>query len=712
MSSFENNMDDNRREESSLTGIYGRNCFSNAVMRERLPKTVYKELLAVQAGDKELDPDIAEVVASAMKDWAIEHGATHFTHWFQPLTGLTAEKHDSFISPTGDGRIIMEFSGKELVKGEPDASSFPSGGLRATFEARGYTAWDASSPAFLKEDATGVTLCIPTAFISYFGHALDKKVPLLRSMEAVSRQALRVLHALGSPEVKRVVSTMGAEQEYFLIDRDLYLARPDLIFTGRTLFGALPVKGQESEAHYFGAIREKVLAFMRDINLDLWKMGVSAKTQHNEAAPAQFELAPIFASSNVACDANQLVMETLRKVAERHGMMALLHEKPFRGVNGSGKHNNWSLSTDSGANLLEPGENPESNARFLLFLCAVIEAVDRYALILRASAANSGNDHRLGGHEAPPAIISVFLGDQLVGILDAVAEGRPWDGKSGHKLELGAASLPKLPRDLSDRNRTSPFAFTGNKFEFRMVGSSQSIATPNMVLNTAAAQVFSEFADRLESATDVHAELQAIVRQSWQAHKRVCFSGNGYSPDWVIEAARRGLPNIANAAQALPHLASPDAIKLFETHKVLSRAEAESRAEIYLDKYAKQIAVEAQVMVDMARRLIFPAVTEAVRQLCDATESFAKLKLDSGPLSENAHALSAILSQFHRECATLESELSALDAIPTAVERASRARGSLFESMEKLRGFSDKMERMVDRELWPFPTYDELLFAP
>jgi glutamine synthetase len=698
--------------EPSLVGIYGCNCFSNALMRERLPKSIFKELLLVQSGEKELGPDVAEVVASAMKDWAIERGATHFTHWFQPLTGLTAEKHDSFISPTGDGRVILEFSGKELVKGEPDASSFPSGGLRATFEARGYTAWDVSSPAFLKEDGTGVTLCIPTAFISYYGHALDKKVPLLRSMEAVSRQAVRLLRALGNSEVKRVVSTMGAEQEYFLIDRELYLRRPDLIFTGRTLFGALPVKGQESEAHYFGAIRERVLAFMRELNRDLWKMGVSAKTQHNEAAPSQFELAPIFASSNVACDANQLVMETLRKVAERHGLVALLHEKPFRGVNGSGKHNNWSLSTDSGANLFDPGENPESNARFLLFLTAIIEAVDRYSPLLRASAANSGNDHRLGGHEAPPAIISVFLGSQLVSILDAVVAGKPWDGKQGGKLELGTNSLPRLPRDLSDRNRTSPFAFTGNKFEFRMVGSSQSIATPNMALNVAAAQVLSEYADRLEKAKDPHAEIQAIIRESWKAHKKVCFDGNGYSAEWVKEAARRGLPNIGTAAEALLGLASPDAIALFEAHKVLTKEEAESRVEIYLDKYAKQIDIEAQVMIDMSRRSIFPAVVEAINRLSDAKDGFERMGLDSSPVEERAKRLSVLLSGLCKGTDALELASNALDDIVSPALRAKAARGPVFQAMDDLRAVSDEMERLVDKELWPFPTYDELLFAP
>jgi glutamine synthetase len=698
-------------DEPSLAGIYGCNCFSNAIMRERLPKSVFKELLQVQSGEKELSADVAEVVASAMKDWAIERGATHYTHWFQPLTGLTAEKHDSFISPTGDGRVILEFSGKELVKGEPDASSFPSGGLRATFEARGYTAWDVSSPAFLKEDGTGVTLCIPTAFISYYGHALDKKVPLLRSMDAVSRQAVRLLKALGQAEVRRVTSTMGAEQEYFLIDRELYLRRPDLIFTGRTLFGSLPVKGQESEAHYFGAIRERVLAFMRELNRDLWKMGVAAKTQHNEVAPSQFELAPIFASSNVACDANQLVMETLRKVAERRGMVALLHEKPFRGVNGSGKHNNWSLSTDSGQNLLEPGENPESNARFLLFLAAVIEAVDRYAPLLRAAAANSGNDHRLGGHEAPPAIISIFLGDQVTGILDAVAAGKPWAGKQDGKLELGTSSLPPLPRDISDRNRTSPFAFTGNKFEFRMVGSSQSIATPNMALNVAVAQVLSEYADRLELSKDVHAEIQAIVRDSWKAHKKVCFDGNGYSAEWVKEAARRGLPNVGTAAEALPGLASEDAIRLFENHKVLTREEAESRVDIYLAKYAKQFEVEAQVMVDMSRRGIFPAVVEAVNRLSDAKDGFARLGLDASPVEQRAGRLSALLGRLCVETDALEKVSRELDGIEGSAAKAKAARGPVFEAMDRLRAVSDEMERLVDRELWPFPTYDELLFS-
>jgi glutamine synthetase len=569
--------------KTPVAGLYGSNSFSNAVMRERLPKDIYKEIVAVQNGEKELTLDVAEVVAASMRDWAISKGASHYTHWFHPLTGLTAEKHDSFIAPTGDGRVIMEFSGKELVKGEPDASSFPSGGLRATFEARGYTAWDVTSPAFLKQDPTGTTLCIPTAFISYYGHALDKKVPLLRAMDALNKQALRVLRALGNESVKRVFTTVGPEQEYFLIDKEYYDQRPDLMLTGRTIFGALPAKGQEMEDHYFGAIKERVAGFMRELNTELWKVGIAAKTQHNEVAPNQFEIAPVYANTTAAVDANQMVMETIRSVARRHGMEGLLHEKPFAGVNGSGKHNNWSMATDDGINLFDPGENPESNARFLLFTAAVVEAVDRYALLLRSSVATSANDHRLGANEAPPAIVSIFFGGPLTEIFDNIAEGKS-SGKSasGEKIKLGVTSLPALPKDVSDRNRTSPFAFTGNKFEFRMVGSSQSIATPNTFLNVAVAQVLSEFADKLESVprASKNDAIQNIIKESYSKHRKVVFNGNGYTDEWVREAERRGLPNVKNAVDALSVLIRTETINLFETHKVLSKEEMESRYHI------------------------------------------------------------------------------------------------------------------------------------
>ncbi|MBU1081954.1 MAG: glutamine synthetase III, partial [Spirochaetes bacterium] len=619
-----------------VTELFGCNCFSNAVMREWLPKATFKELLSVQAGERELSLSVADIVADAMKAWAIEKGATHYTHWFHPLTGLTAEKHESFIAPTGDGRVLMEFSGKELIKGEPDASSFPSGGLRATFEARGYTAWDATSPAFLKQDPTGTTLCIPTAFFSYYGHALDKKVPLLRSMDCLDRQAMRILRALGNVSAKRVITTVGPEQEYFLVDKAYFDERPDLMLTGRTVFGSMPAKGQEMEDHYYGAINERVAAYMRDLNYELWKVGVAAKTQHNEVAPNQFELAPIFSTTNVAVDSNQLVMETIKKVAQRHGMEALLHEKPFAGVNGSGKHNNWSMATDDGVNLLEPGENPESNARFLLFITAIVEAVDRYALLLRSSAAIAGNDHRLGANEAPPAIISVFFGEQLCAILDEIVDGKEHSAKGGHTIELGVTSLPRLPIDISDRNRTSPFAFTGNKFEFRMVGSSQSIATPNTYLNTAVAQVLSEFADALERADDKIAAIRDVIRVSYSRHRRVVFNGNGYSDEWVKEAERRLLPNVKATVDALPVLVQKESVELFERHKVMTRAEAESRYLIYLEKYSKQINIEAGVMVDMAKRIVFPAVASFAGSLARDASALAAIGASSAAAEKRA----------------------------------------------------------------------------
>lgn len=696
--------------KTEVTDVYGVNSFSNAVMRERLPKNVYKEILEIQAGEKELSLELAEVVASAMKDWALEKGATHYTHWFHPLTGLTAEKHESFISPTPDGEVLMEFSGKELIKGEPDASSFPSGGLRATFEARGYTAWDTTSPAFLKQDPTGTTLCIPTAFIGYYGHALDKKVPLLRSMDALGVQALRVLKALGNTTSRRVITTVGAEQEYFLVDAEYYAKRPDLILTGRTVFGSMPAKGQEMEDHYYGAIKEGVSAFMRELNYELWKVGVPAKTQHNEVAPNQFELAPIYTTTNVAVDGNQLVMETIKKVARRHGMEALLHEKPFAGVNGSGKHNNWSMATDDGLNLLEPGANPESNARFLLFLAAVVEAVDRYSALIRASAATAGNEHRLGANEAPPAIVSVFLGGQLCEILDSIVDGKPYAKKGGEKIKLGVTSLPSLPMDLSDRNRTSPFAFTGNKFEFRMVGSSQSIATPNTYINLTVAQVLSEFADKLEKASDKAAAIQAIVRESYSKHRRVVFNGNGYSEEWVKEAERRGLPNIKTAADALSVLVQGETIDLFERHKVLTKAEMESRYHIYVEKYSKQIKVEAGVVIDMTRRYIFPAATAFAGGLAREAASLAAIGAVSSPQEKRAKRIAELVSELYDETEKLEKALAEAHDLEDTVLQAKAYREKVFSQMASVRSRVDAIEKLVSKEAWPFPTYEDLLF--
>ena len=697
--------------ETFVPSLYGTNCFSNSVMRERLPKNIYKEILAVQAGEKELSLEVAEVVAASMRDWALEKGATHYTHWFHPLTGLTAEKHDSFIAPTSDGKVLMEFSGKELIKGEPDASSFPSGGLRATFEARGYTAWDVTSPAFLKQDPTGTTLCIPTAFFSYYGHALDKKVPLLRSMDALNKQAIRVLHALGYVNSKRVITTVGPEQEYFLVDKKYFDERPDLMLTGRTVFGSMPAKGQELEDHYFGAIKERVALFMRELNMELWKVGVAAKTQHNEVAPNQFEIATIFTTTNVAVDSNQLVMETIKKVARRHGMEALLHEKPFAGVNGSGKHNNWSMATDDGVNLLDPGENPESNARFLLFTAAVVEAVDRYALLLRSSAATAGNDHRLGANEAPPAIISVFFGGPLTEIFDSIADGKPVSKSNGvERIRLGVTSLPSLPKDVSDRNRTSPFAFTGNKFEFRMVGSSQSIATPNTYLNTAVAQVLSEFADKLEKATDKNAAIEAIVKESYTKHRRVVFNGNGYSEEWVKEAERRGLPNVRSTVDVLPVLIQPETINLFETHRVFSKEEMESRYHIYLERYSKQINIEAGVMITMARRSIFPAVSAFAGSLARDAASLAAIGAVSAPQEKKAKRIADLLNEMNEETDKLEKVLTEAQETEDAFVQAKTYREKVVHQMSILRNKVDSLEKLVDKKAWPFPDYEELLF--
>ena len=697
--------------KTPLHEVYGSNCFSDSEMRERLPKSIYKEVKAVQEGNKPLTLAVAEVVASAMKDWAIDKGATHYTHWFQPLTGSTAEKHDSFISPIADGRVMMEFSGKELIKGEPDASSFPSGGLRATFEARGYTAWDTTSPAFVREDSSGVTLCIPTAFVSYNGEALDKKVPLLRSMDALNAQVLRLLKILGV-DAGKVTPTIGPEQEYFLIKRDLYDKRSDLMLTGRTLFGTMPAKGQEMDDHYFGNIKEPAAAFMSELNYELWKLGISAKTQHNEVAPNQFELAPIFDSANVATDRNQLVMASMEKIATRHGMVALLHEKPFAGVNGSGKHNNWSMSTDTGLNLLEPGDSPEDNANFLLFLVAIIKAVDEYAALLRATASNSGNDHRLGANEAPPAIISIFLGEQLESILEKLSEGKTVETATGEVLEIGMTSLPDLPKDLTDRNRTSPFAFTGNKFEFRMVPSSASIAGPNTAINTAVAEVVSGFADRLEKASDLKAEIAEIVKETYKAHKKVIFNGNGYSDDWVLEAEKRGLPNIKSTIEAIPVYAEKKSVELFVKHGVFSKEELESRVEIYLEAYSMQINVEAKIMVEMAEKQIYPvaskygkALSETILKAREAVASF-----NTGAYEKTLMKLSDNINCMMDKAEELKA-LIAKAADEENVEKcASIFRNEVFIKMGELREYGDALEVIIPKNEWPFPSYEDLLF--
>jgi glutamine synthetase len=699
--------------ETPVAEFYGINSFSNSVMRERLPKNIYREIRAVQDGEKELSLEVAEVVAAAMRAWAIERGASHYTHWFHPLTGLTAEKHDSFIAPTGDGKVIMEFSGKELVKGEPDASSFPSGGLRATFEARGYTAWDATSPAFLKEDPTGTTLCIPTAFISYYGQALDKKVPLLKSIDALSKQAVRVLRALGNTKTKRVITSVGPEQEYFLVDKEYYDKRPDLMLTGRTVFGSMPAKGQEMEDHYFGAIKERVAGFMRELNTELWKAGIAAKTQHNEVAPNQFEIAPVFTNTTTAVDTNQVVMETIRNIARRHGMEALLHEKPFAGVNGSGKHNNWSISTKDGINLFDPGKDPASNAQFLLFVAAAVEAVDRYALLLRSSVATSGNEHRLGANEAPPAIVSVFLGAGLTELFDNIAEGRSAaQNQSGEFITLGVSSLPSLPKDSADRNRTSPFAFTGNKFEFRMVGSSQSIATPNTYLNAAMAQVLSEFADKLEQAPDKNEAIRGIIKESYAEHGRnkVVFNGNGYSEEWVREAERRGLPNVKHTVEALSVLAGSEIIALFERHHIFTKEEMESRCHIYLEKYSKQINIEAGVMIDMARRYIFPAATRFAGDLADSAASLAAIGAANTPQAKCAKQTAGLAAELYDETARLDQALAEAQAVEDAFAQAMAYADRVRPAMEGVRARADALERLVAKDYWPFPGYEELLF--
>ena len=705
--------------KTPVTELYGSNCFSNTVMRERLPKNIYREVVAVQEGEKELTLEVAEVVAASMREWAISKGASHYTHLFQPLTGLTAEKHNSFITPAADGKVLMEFSGKELIKGESDASSLPSGGLRATFEARGYTAWDVTSPAFLKSDPTGTTLCIPTAFISYYGQALDEKVPLLKSNDALSRQALRVLRALGNTNAKRVSVSIGAEQEYFLIDRDFFNERQDLILTGRTVFGALPAKGQEMEDHYQGAIKERVAAFMRELNTELWKVGIPAKTQHNETAPNQFEIAPVYANSTAAVDANQFIMETIKNVARRHGMESLIHEKPFEGVNGSAKHNNWSMDTNDGIKLLDPGENPESNARFLLFTAAVVEAVDRYALLLRSAAACSGNDHRLGGYEAPPTVVSIFFGGPLTEIFENITEGKAGKSTLNEKIKIGVTSLPSLPKDVSDRNRTSPFAFTGNKFEFRMVGSSQSVATSTTYLNTAVAQVLGEFADRLESAgsgasgasgAKVNETVHAIIKDSYKKHRRVVFNGNGYDADWIGEAERRGLPAVSNTPKALAVLMTKEVVSLFESHGVFTNEEIESRYHIYLEKYSKQINIEAGVTIELARRQIFPAVSAYAAGLARDAADLASVKAVNAPQEKLAREIAALCGELASLTDKLETVLTKTRDSADIFVQADMYSGKVIPAMDAVRSRADALEKLVSKKIWPFPGYEELLF--
>ncbi|MEN6565919.1 MAG: glutamine synthetase III [Veillonellales bacterium] len=689
--------------------IYGANVFNDAVMKECLPKAAYKALKKTIEEGRSLDTAIADVVANAMKDWAVEKGATHFTHWFQPLTGITAEKHDAFISPTSDGKAIMEFSGKELIKGEPDASSFPSGGLRATFEARGYTAWDCTSPAFVKDGS----LYIPTAFCSYTGEALDKKTPLLRSMEALSKQAMRVLRALGNTTTSKVITTVGPEQEYFIVDKKTFEQRKDLIFTGRTLFGAMPPKGQELEDHYFGSIKDRISAYMKELDEELWKLGVAAKTKHNEVAPAQHELAPIFTTTNIATDHNQLTMELMKKIALRHDLVCLLHEKPFAGINGSGKHNNWSMGTDDGMNLLDPGRTPHENKQFLVFLCSVIKAVDEYADLLRVSAANPGNDHRLGANEAPPAIVSIFLGEQLQDILEQIENGGATSSKHGGFMEIGVTTLPALPKDATDRNRTSPFAFTGNKFEFRMVPSSASIAAPNYVLNTIVAEVLSEVADRLERAKDVTAEIKAILKEYVTKHKRVVFNGNGYSDDWVAEAEKRGLPNIKTTVEAAKALVCEKNLSVMEKHGVLSRAEMESHYEIELETYIKTINIEALTMIEMAKRQILPAVIKFATQLAASINTIKAtgIAADVTAQTELLTEAASLIADLKEKTAVLEKSVEkAAKASGDTYEQAAVFRFDVFEKMAALREVADTLETIVDKELWPMPTYGDLLF--
>ncbi len=687
---------------------FGCMVFNDRVMKERLPADVYAALQKTMANGRSLDISVASVVANEMKDWAIENGATHFTHWFQPLTGITAEKHDSFLSPSKDGRAIMEFSGKELIKGEPDASSFPSGGLRATFEARGYSAWDATSYAFIKNN----TLCVPTAFCSYGGEALDKKTPLLRSMEAISRQALRVVRLFGHDSVNIVRTTVGPEQEYFLVDKEMYDRRRDLRYTGRTLFGAKPPKGQEMDDHYFGTIKPRVAAFMRELDEELWKLGIYAKTEHNEAAPAQHELAPVYTTTNIAIDHNQLTMELMKQIAARHDMVCILHEKPFEGVNGSGKHNNWSLSTDTGINLFEPGETPYENAQFLLFLCAVLKAVDDYQDLLRISVASAGNDHRLGGHEAPPAIVSIFLGEELTDILESIENDQPYDPKETVTMKVGVHTLPRFPKDSTDRNRTSPFAFTGNKFEFRMPGSSASVASPNVVLNTAVAEVLSQFADALEDAVNFNDALHTLIQKTIKDHKRIIFNGNGYDDAWVKEAKKRGLLNLATTPDALPYMLLEKNVKLFEKHRVFTEKELCARFEIYNEIYCKTLNIEAQTMVKMARRDILPAVLAYSRALSETVN--AKKAACSLPCKAEEKLLAKLADgsdRLYEAIETLDEDIARAANFTEKSMLAFYFKETVIPAMNTVREIADAMETLTAKDYWPYPTSGDLLFS-
>lgn len=701
-------------ENVNVTELFGCDVFNDAVMEERLPKKVYKELKETIEEGKELSLEIADVVAHEMKEWAIEKGATHFSHWFQPMTGVTAEKHDAFITaPKENGKVLLSFSGKELIQGEPDASSFPSGGLRATFEARGYTTWDCTSPAFVRHDSAGGILCIPTAFCSYTGEALDQKTPLLRSMEAVNKQALRILRLFGNTTAKRVTPSVGAEQEYFLVDKEKWLKRKDLIYTGRTLFGAMPPKGQEMDDHYLGTIRQRVSAYMKEVNEECWKLGVAAKTQHNEVAPAQHELAPIYAPVNIAQDHNQIMMRILKKVASRHGMRCLLHEKPFAGVNGSGKHNNWSLTSDDGVNLLDPGKNPHENKMFLLVLACILKAVDEHADLLRVSAADVGNDQRLGGNEAPPAVISVFLGDQLEDVLDQILKnGEATHSIKGEKFATGVTTLPDFRKDATDRNRTSPFAFTGNKFEFRMLGSQDSLSNCNVVLNTIAAEAFEEACDRLEKAEDFDKELNALIVEYTEKHKRIIFSGNGYSKEWQEEAKRRGLPNLPTMVDAIPALTTDAAIDMFEHFKVFTKAELEARAEIQYEIYAKAINIEARTMIDMATKQIIPAVVKYTTVLAESVNQVrAAGKTYNVSVQEKLlEKTSALLAESYEALNHLAEVSAEIEKKEEGPERAGYCLDVIMPAMTELRTPVDALEMVVDKEMWPMPSYGDLMF--
>ena len=696
----------------NVADIFGENVFNDTVMQERLPKKVYKNLRKTIEEGKDLDLETADVIAHEMKEWAIEKGATHYTHWFLPLTGVTAEKHDSFISaPLPSGKVLMTFSGKELIKGEPDASSFPSGGLRATFEARGYTAWDCTSPAFVRQDAGGATLCIPTAFCSYTGEALDQKTPLLRSMEAINKEALRLLRLFGNTTSKKVTPSVGAEQEYFLVDAEKFEERKDLIYTGRTLFGAMPPKGQELDDHYFGTIRQRIASFMRDVNIQLWKVGVPSKTQHNEVAPAQHELAPIYTEANIAVDQNQLTMQTLKRVACQHGLKCLLHEKPFAGVNGSGKHNNWSITTDDGINLLEPGKTPHENTQFLLVLACIMKAVNVHADLLRESAADPGNDHRLGANEAPPAIISIFLGEQLEDVVEQlISTGEATHSLKGGKLETGVSTLPDLFKDATDRNRTSPFAFTGNKFEFRMVGSRDSIANPNIVLNTIVAEAFADACDILEKADDFDLAVHDLIKEYLTENQRIIFNGNGYSDEWVAEAERRGLPNIKSMVEAIPAITTEKAVELFERFNVFTKAELESRAEIQYEAYAKAINIEARTMIDMASKQFLPAFIKYTKTLADTVNAVKAAGVDASVQTETLKEVSALMAETKAALDNLVKTTADAAAKEEGEVQATYYHTEVVPAMDALRAPVDKLEMIVDKEAWPMPSYGDLIF--